>query len=75
MLPLAPGLLRITTGCAQLSLNFCPIARVTKSVVPPGAYGTMMSICLLGYGCARAAVTARHSAPAHSADSARSSVA
>src|SRR5205085_6992498 len=47
------------------------MARVTKSVVPPGAYGTMISICRLGYGCACASAPNSATPVAPSARTAR----
>jgi hypothetical protein len=36
MVPLAPGLLSMRTGCPSASASFCPTRRAVTSVKPPG---------------------------------------
>src|SRR3954471_24244945 len=60
MIVLAPGRLSITIGWPRYSDNFAVKARETRSVPPPGGYGTIQRIGLLGqvFACARILVGA-----------------
>src|SRR5688572_12633682 len=64
MMVLPPGRASTMMGWPQLSVSFGPTIRASRSVVPPGAYGLMMRIGLLGYCCAPAAVAMHSSATA-----------
>src|SRR4051812_298662 len=55
MLPPAPALLSMITGCPRAGPRCCPSSRATKSLPPPGAAATMSRMGLAGYGCASAA--------------------
>ena len=55
MLPPAPPLLSITNVWLKVRLNRSQISRLTESVPPPGANGTMNRTGLAGHAvCARA---------------------
>src|SRR5438067_10831029 len=56
MLPLAPGLLTVTTAAFQRSASFGPSTRARMSAPVPGVYGTTTCTGRLGHGsCATAA--------------------
>src|SRR4051794_31912743 len=48
MLP-APGRLSMTNVCPRESPSFWPSVRASTSELPPGAYGTMKRMNLVGY--------------------------
>src|SRR3546814_2042599 len=51
-MPLAPGLFSTMTLCPRLSDMCLPTTRASMSVVPPGAYGTIMRMGLSGNAAA-----------------------
>ena len=48
MTVLPPGRLSTSTCCFQASVSFVPTRRATVLVLPPGLYGTMKRIGLVG---------------------------
>src|SRR6185295_10278606 len=66
MVVLPPGRLSTTTCCPHASVSCCPRRRAVKVVLPPGAYGVMKRIGLLGYSCCAAAAGPALSAPSAS---------
>ena len=49
MLPAAPALFSTTTGCPRLAVSCSVTRRAVKSVVPPGALGTISVMGRSGY--------------------------
>jgi len=48
MMPVAPGLLSMTTAWPQASVSFCPTRRAVMSMAPPGDAGMTMVIDFFG---------------------------
>src|SRR5688572_7780635 len=55
MFVIAPGRCSTITCCFSIGISRSVIARVTMSVLPPGAKGLTMRMGLVGYVCAAAA--------------------
>ena len=51
MIVLPPGRLSTTTDCPQRSASLFAASRAIGSVLPPGGYGTIKRIDLVGYAC------------------------
>src|ERR1700682_205465 len=62
MLPPAPGLFSITTGCPRRSPSLPATARAEMSVDPAGGNGTTILMGLVGYDCADTRVDAASAA-------------
>src|SRR3546814_14100226 len=49
IMPPAPGRFRMTNGCLRMPLVMSASCRITVSVLPPGAVGTMTVMARAGY--------------------------